>query len=572
VSIWLLYYLLLNFIQPAQAESNGTKQLELNSPPKETESCGAEITLDRQMNDLVNNVFLFSTWVNQPQEGLKTLTGKFGPYVFAYVNRSPWPYIHEQAKLAKVPVMMYHDILPKKEVFFDVTPEELEAHFQLIKEQGLTPINVEQLMTHLQTGLPLPEKPILLTFDDGYEGHYTYVYPLMKKYGYPAVFSIYTKGVGNNVGRRHVTWEHLQEMVADPLVTIASHSVTHPLDLTKLPDDQLIPEVRESKRILEEKLNTNIRYFTYPVGKYDQRVAQLVQAAGYQLAFTMDDNNERFAGASESLLAVARIGQSRTQEAIAQAWGGAKSAFWNPGFNFSSPIKKTPILINKIPLVLISGGKPITIHADSRYLLTEILAKSRTPAIAAVDGTFFSLKYLDSNQIIGPVLNQVNNQFIPGDRNDIPKLAGRPLVLINPSSVRYIPFDPALHNTLEGIQTEMPDVTDAFVAGAWLVKDGQPATKESFNNLYGADIPRYRAFWGINTNGEPTIGASRESVDAESLGKMLAQLGLRDAVMLDSGNSTSLVYKGESLVAHEARPIPHAVALIPTSPDEGSCD
>ncbi|MDR9900093.1 polysaccharide deacetylase family protein [Aetokthonos hydrillicola Thurmond2011] len=503
-----------------------------------------------------------STWATQPSLGVQNLVQSIGPYVFAYLNRSSWPTIHKQAKLARVPILMYHDILPQKQVFFDVTPEELEKHFQLIKEQGLTPITLDQLMTHLQTGLPLPEKPVLLTFDDGYGGHYQYVYPLLKKYGYPAVFSVYTSGIGQNTGRSHVSWEQLKEMAASPLVTIASHSVSHPEDLRAIPDDRLQAEVTESKTVLETNLGIPIRYFTYPAGKYDERVARAVYGAGYQLALTMNDVDERYAGASDSLLAVSRFGQSKIKDAIAQAWGGPTLPQWKLGFDFSTPIQQTEATIDKISLVLISGGKPITIHADSRYQVSEILAKSGTNALAAVDGGFFSLKLLNSNFMIGPVLSQVTNQFIPGDRNDIPRLVGRPLVLISPTSVSYIPFDPLKHNTLEGIKAEMPNVTDAFVAAAWLVRDGQPQEASTFKGLYGFDQARYRAFWGLNSAGVPTIGVSRGNTDAVSLGKALAQAGLQDAVMVDSGQSTSLVYKGKSLVSYTPRPVPHVVALV----------
>ncbi len=562
--LMLVFLVVYSFLQksPEVAIANHTINKAVPKISTHHEACSNNTGLQQQVSSLANMTVMVSTWVGQPNLGVQSLVQALGPYVFAYLNRSPWPKINERAKLARVPILMYHDILPQKQVLSDLSPNELEQHFQLIRESGVTPISLDLLMNHLQTGLPLPEKPILLTFDGGYSGDYEYVYPLLKKYGYPAVFSVYTNGIGNSTGKSHVNWEQLRQMAADPLVTIASDSVSHPDDLRVMPPEQMHTEVTESKRILEENLGIPIHYFTYPGGKYDERVAQSAYAAGYQLALTMNDVDERFAGASSSLMAVSRIGQSKLKDAIAQAWGGPALPPWKLGFDFASPVQMTETTIDKISLNLISGGKPITIHANSRYQVPEILAKSGTNAIAGVDGGFFSLKLLNSNFMIGPVLSQVTNQFIPGDRNDIPKLAGRPLVLISPHAVRYIPFDPVKHNTLDGIQAEMPDVTDAFVAAAWLVKNGQPQDASTFNGLYGFDQARYRAFWGINQGGVPTIGVSQGNTDAVSLGAALAKAGLQDAVMVDSGQSTSLVYKGKSLVSHTPRPVPHVVALI----------
>ena len=111
-------------------------------------------------------------------------------------------------------------------------------------------------------------------------------------------------------------------MAADPLVTIASHSVTHPLDLRPLSENQLKIEVMVSKRILEAQLGIPIRYFTYPAGKYDARVTNLIREAGYEAALTMSDSETHFAGQSKNLLAIDRIGQSKLQYALSRAWGG----------------------------------------------------------------------------------------------------------------------------------------------------------------------------------------------------------------------------------------------------------
>lgn len=521
------------------------------------------------LTQLVSDVSQTVSLVEQPEMGMGRLVGQLAPQLAAYLNPMPFPEIHPQARLAKVPVMMYHDILPEKQVFFDVTPAEFEQHLQLIQQKGLTPISMDQLVTHLRTGLPLPEKPILLTFDDGYAGHYQYVYPLLKKYRYPAVFSIYTAKVGKQMGRSSLTWEQLREMAKDPLVTISSHSVSHRVML-ELTDLEIQTEVSESKRILEAELGIPIHYFTYPEGKYDQRGLKAVQAAGYISALTMDDADERLAGQSNSLLEIGRIGQSRISEMVEVAWGGDPQPSWSMGFDFTSPIRRMETVIDNTPFIFIAGGKPITIHADSRYQVPEILARSKTGAIAAVDGGFFSLEFLDSNEMLGPVLSRVHGQFIPGRKGEIPLINSRPLVLVSDREVRFVPFDNLKHNTLEGIQAEMPAVTDAFVAAAWLVKGGQPQPASSFGKLFDFDAERHRAFWGINQAGQPQIGVSVEPIGSVNLGIALAKAGFRDAVMLDSGASTSLAYKGESLVGYEPRPVPHVVALLPTAPETSS--
>ncbi|NLQ05476.1 polysaccharide deacetylase family protein [Cylindrospermopsis raciborskii] len=475
---------------------------------------------------------------------------------------TPFPELNRQARLARVPIFMYHDILPQKQVFFDVTPEELEAHFQQLQKEGVTPVSPDWLLAHLRTGVPLPAKPVLLSFDDGYGGHYEYVYPLLKKYNFPAIFSVYVKKMEGKTARSSLTWEQLQEMASSPLVTIASHSVNHPRDLRQLSEQELSSEVIDSKRILQERLGIPINYFTYPEGKLDERVRARVIAAGYQMAFSMDDTDEKFVGDSPDLFTIGRFGQSRLREIAPLAWGGYPAPVDPTNFNFNVDIEKREYKVNNTELILISGGIPGTFHADSRYQLPDMLKD--TQVIAAVDGGFFSLKYLDSNTMIGPVLSG-NRGFIPGNASENLKLRDRPLVLINPHSVSFIPFVPESHNTLEGLQATSPEnkgVTDAFVGAAWLVRNNTPQPATNFGNLYGYDIARHRAFWGINLAGMPVIGVTKTPVDSVSLGEILHSLGFRDAVMLDSGASTSLSYQGKSLVGYTPRPVPHAVVLV----------
>ncbi|NET36869.1 MAG: phosphodiester glycosidase family protein, partial [Cyanothece sp. SIO1E1] len=293
------------------------------------------------------------------------------------------------------------------------------------------------------------------------------------------------------------------------------------------------------------------------------------QDAGYQAALAMDNDGEQFAGESKSLLSITRLGQSQLERVIDQAWKGPSLPGWGQSFNFNSPVRLNKLIVDDLPIRLISGGKPVTIHADSRYQVPEIIAE--TDAIAAVDGAFFSLKYLDSNVIIGPVLSQYTYEFIPGNPSENVKLINRPLVLISPDAVNFVRFNPEQHNSLAGIRERYPDVTDVFVGAAWLVKRGRPQPARTFGDLFGYDAYRHRAFWGINHAGEPVIGVSADRIDSVGLGKILSKLGFRDAIMLDSGASTSLAYQGESLVAHEPRPVPHVVALVPPRSYAADC-
>lgn len=543
----------------------GELDLFNNRPSSEQSLCRQpDVSAEMLMYQMTRQTVDLVSWLEQPDSSFTRLLSQWGPELMAYLSASPWPIINDRARLARVPILMYHDILPRKEVFFDVTPEEFEQHLQMIHDNGLTPISLDELVLHLRTGVPLPAKPVLLTFDDGYLGHYDYVFPLLQHYEYPGLFSIYTYKVGRDHGRPGLNWAQLKEMAADSLVTIAAHSVTHPRDLREVDNAELKMEISESKRLLEEELGIPVHYFTYPEGNYDARVAGAVENAGFVAALAMDNGEDRLAGESPHLLAIDRIGQSQIRRAIADAWGGFPLPNFGSNFNFSTPIHKAEYETDEMTLTLISGGKPVTIHADSRYAVEEIIAD--TDVVAAVDGGFFSLEYLDSNVMVGPVLSRNTEQFVPGNPGENPLLVGRPLVLLSEDAVRFVPFDPIAHNTLSGIQAEMADVTDAFVAAAWLVENGEGRSSESFGNLFDFDANRHRAFWGINQAGQPSIGITHTRVDSVSLGQQLAELGLRDAVMLDSGGSTAMAYESESLVRNYVpRPVPHVVGLLPNA-------
>lgn len=528
----------------------GQPTLSANAAPPDASNSTAEASrshcqaLSSPTSSLVKWV---SDWVKtaaEPTIALPDLVSSFVvPPLSAYLNPSAFPALNDRARFAKVPVIRYGD---------ETAPEALEADLKYLQQKEVTPISLDQLITHLRTGLSLPAKPILLTVDQSNLDRYNDIYRQLKRFSTPAVFSVAMQVPGTTV-LNSSTWQQLRAIAKDPLITISAYGSS----------DESQPL---AKQTLEAQLESSVHYFTYKAGGYTAQTSERVRNSGYLAALKTEDGTldaaSRVAGESESLLAIERVSQSHLAEMVSQAWGGSALPSQTSGFDFSAPIQKTTATINQTPFIFISGGKPITIHAKSRYQVPDIVAD--LGAIAGVDGGFFSMKFLDSNVMIGPVYSQTTQKFVSGGDRDNLRLKNRPLVLISSQEVRFVPFDPDQHNSLKGLQATLAGLTDAFVAAAWLVRDSQPQPEAAFGNLFDFNAARHRAFWGINQAGQPTIGVSETPIGSVDLGKALAKAGYRDVVMLDSGASTSLAYKGESLVAYTPRPVPHVVALLPS--------
>lgn len=201
----------------------------------------------------------------------------------------PLPTVHRKARAKFSSVLMWHDVVPgKKDVWFDTTVKELEHQFAEIKRRGLTPVTLDALADHLEKGSPIPKGAVVLTFDDNTIGLYRHLFPLLKRYRWPAVLFVHTGYVGVKTGKDHCTWAQLKEMEASGLVKAYPHTVSHPADLRLLKDPQLRKEMEMGRASMEKRLGGSRRYFSYSNGFYDERVARAAYKAGYRLAITED--------------------------------------------------------------------------------------------------------------------------------------------------------------------------------------------------------------------------------------------------------------------------------------------
>lgn len=192
-------------------------------------------------------------------------------------------------RTVQVPILMYHYIsVPPANADairrgLSVGPDVFRAHLVTLREQGFTSITLTDLAYAIDMGTPLPAKPIVITFDDGYRDNYTNAYPILKEEGFIGTFFVFTNPVDER-NNDYMTWEMVKEMQEGGM-EIGSHTLSH-ADLPGKSEARIQRELQESRRILEEKLGIEVRTFAYPYGEYDSGVAHLARQAGYWIAVT----------------------------------------------------------------------------------------------------------------------------------------------------------------------------------------------------------------------------------------------------------------------------------------------
>ncbi len=215
------------------------------------------------------------------------------------------------SSLCEIPVLMYHRVVEKEPALakfnIHITNDNFEKHLLFLQKNGFTPITFGDLLEK-----KIPSKPIILTFDDGYEDNYLHLYPLLRRYGMKAV--IYLLG---DRSIRTNTWDtpkgepetpllnekQILEMAKSGTVEFGGHSMTHS-SLPGLSKESLDREVRDCKKSLEGLLGKPVVSFAYPYGDYNAETQKAVAEAGYQFGVAVEGGPACFA---KDLMAIRRI-------------------------------------------------------------------------------------------------------------------------------------------------------------------------------------------------------------------------------------------------------------------------
>ncbi|MGH2499982.1 MAG: polysaccharide deacetylase family protein [Candidatus Limnocylindria bacterium] len=186
----------------------------------------------------------------------------------------------------RVPALMYHYVswLPPDPDRFrtdlTVSPADFDLHLEHLRAQGYTTITTQDLWWTLQTGAPLPARPVILTFDDGHADAYTEVFPRLRAYGMTGTFFVTL----NLVGRPgYLTLDQVKEMHAGGM-DIQSHALDH-LSLSTMDAERQRYQLCGSRRILSDWLGKDVRHFAYPGGAHDEGAFDALAACGYLSAY-----------------------------------------------------------------------------------------------------------------------------------------------------------------------------------------------------------------------------------------------------------------------------------------------
>lgn len=227
-----------------------------------------------------------------------------------------------------VPVVMYHALLKDgaRQGQYVVSPAQFESDLRYLQEHGYTTVLVKDLIAYTK-GEDLPEKPVLITFDDGYYNNYLYGFPLAEKYGCKFVLSpigrysdLYTDTPDENAYYSHATWAQLREMAASGLVEVQNHSYDlHQsrggrLGVKKLAreSDQeyrrmLAQDLTRAQSAIEAGVGEAPTAFVYPFGAFSKATPDIVKGLGFACTMSCEERVSRITRDPESLYGLGRF-------------------------------------------------------------------------------------------------------------------------------------------------------------------------------------------------------------------------------------------------------------------------
>jgi peptidoglycan/xylan/chitin deacetylase (PgdA/CDA1 family) len=189
-----------------------------------------------------------------------------------------------------IPILMYHQVTPRPHPAlrkYAVTPRAFGAQMKWLTLAGYVPITFDRLLAHRSGDCPLPPRPIVITFDDGFQDCVEHAVPILHARGFTAMFYLVAGLVGKTsrwllqergVELPLMDWSAARSLEAAGF-QFGSHTMSHPR-LVDLSSGDCCEELLQSRQLLEDHLGHEVRHLAYPFGSFDEKVRALVAETG----------------------------------------------------------------------------------------------------------------------------------------------------------------------------------------------------------------------------------------------------------------------------------------------------
>jgi len=191
-----------------------------------------------------------------------------------------------QSSIAAV-VLQYHHVSQSTPPSTSVSPSLFEAHLNYIASQGYQVWPLPRVVSYLKANKEIPDKTVVITFDDAYSSIYEHAYPLLKKRNWPFTVFVATQAIEQKL-KPFMSWSQLTEMATTTNATLANHTHTH-LHLVRRKTNEshqawltrIDQDIEIAETLLQERTGQSNKLLAYPYGEYTQDVQDLVSARGY---------------------------------------------------------------------------------------------------------------------------------------------------------------------------------------------------------------------------------------------------------------------------------------------------
>ena len=180
-------------------------------------------------------------------------------------------------------ILAYHCVGYEKNNRLIVPPLQFKQQMKYIKDNGYSTITLDQLYKFIMENKPLPQKSVVITFDDGYVDNYQCAYPILKEFNHKATVFVIPKTIDKN--KNYMTSNQLKELQSNG-IDIESHTLDHE-KLTTLSYEKQLNTLKESKTTLENILGKKVNYIAYPYAKYNTDTIKAAMNAGYSMGFIL---------------------------------------------------------------------------------------------------------------------------------------------------------------------------------------------------------------------------------------------------------------------------------------------